>query len=122
MEVTIKGTHEEIAALVLELQERQAVEDEIAENRATYSAWKEDLKRTGQTPADAIARCRALGLTDYADRLGKAILQMEGSDIKTCDLVQELMKREGVEATIAEPHKDVGIPVSGPAIVLVVTD
>ena len=47
---------------------------------------------------------------------------MELTNAKTCDLVRELMKRDGVEATIAEPHKDVEIPVSGPAIVLVVTD
>ena len=47
---------------------------------------------------------------------------MELSEFTTLALVQELTKREGVETTIAEPHKDVEIPVSGPAIVLVVTD
>lgn len=52
----------------------------------------------------------------------KEVREGELTNAKPCDLVQELMKREGVEATIAEPHKDVGIPVSGPAIVLVVTD
>lgn len=41
---------------------------------------------------------------------------------QTCDLVTELMGREGVEATIAEPYQDVQIEVNGPAIVLVVID
>lgn len=40
----------------------------------------------------------------------------------TKDLVEELRRREGVEATIAEPYEDAEIKVNGPAIVLVVTD
>lgn len=40
----------------------------------------------------------------------------------TKDLVEELRKREGVEATIVEPHKDNSVIVNGPAVVLVVTD
>ena len=44
------------------------------------------------------------------------------SDYKTCELVNELQHRKGVETTIAEPYQDVSIPVNGPAIVLVVTD
>ncbi len=47
---------------------------------------------------------------------------MELSQVKTADLVHELVKREGVEAKIAEPYKEVEVLVSGPAIVLVVTD
>lgn len=43
-------------------------------------------------------------------------------DIKTCELVEELKKREAVEAYIAEPYKDLEVTVNGPAIVLVVTD
>lgn len=43
-------------------------------------------------------------------------------NVSTKDLVEELRRREGVEATIAEPYEDVGIKVNGPAIVLVVTD
>lgn len=42
--------------------------------------------------------------------------------VSTRDLVEELRQREGVEATIAEPHKDIEIKVNGPAIVLVVID
>jgi len=44
------------------------------------------------------------------------------SKVKTCDLVRELEKREGVKVTVAEPHEDVTVSVNGPAIVLVVTD
>ena len=47
---------------------------------------------------------------------------MDLKSVKTCDLVLELQLREGVDTTIAEPHEDVTIPVSGPAIVLVITD
>lgn len=42
--------------------------------------------------------------------------------VSTRDLVEELRQREGVETTIAEPHKDTEIKVNGPAIVLVVID
>lgn len=47
---------------------------------------------------------------------------MDLSTVETCDLVAELRKREGVDTVIAEPHKDVTVNVSGPAIVLVITD
>ena len=40
----------------------------------------------------------------------------------TCELVGELSSREGVEAHVAEPYKDLTVTVNGPAIVLVVTD
>lgn len=42
--------------------------------------------------------------------------------IATCDLVNELRTREGVEETIAEPYQDISVSVNGPAIVLVVID
>ncbi|QQR04900.1 Lar-like restriction alleviation protein [Flavonifractor phage Chenonceau] len=44
------------------------------------------------------------------------------SEFKTCDLVDELRKREGVETHIAEPYQDVVVSVNGPAVVLVVID
>lgn len=47
---------------------------------------------------------------------------MNMKEITTKQLVEELQTREGIEATIAEPYKDVEIKVNGPAIVLVVTD
>lgn len=43
-------------------------------------------------------------------------------DFKTRELVEELKKREGVEARWAEPYKDLKVNVNGPAIVLIVTD
>lgn len=47
---------------------------------------------------------------------------MDLKNVKTYDLVLELKLREGVESMTAEPHEDVTVNVSGPAIVLVVTD
>ncbi|WP_141639515.1 BC1881 family protein [Clostridium novyi] len=43
-------------------------------------------------------------------------------NIDTKDLVDELIKREGVKVTIAEPYENKDIKVNGPAIVLVVID
>ena len=40
------------------------------------------------------------------------------SEFKTCDLVDELRKREGVETHIAEPYQDVTVSVNGPAVVI----
>lgn len=47
---------------------------------------------------------------------------MELANVKTCDLVQELAKREGVSAQTAEPYEEMVVQVNGPAAVLVVTD
>lgn len=46
----------------------------------------------------------------------------EIKDFKTCELVEELKKREGVEARLAEPYEDLTVEVNGPAIVLIVID
>lgn len=42
--------------------------------------------------------------------------------IPTSSLVEELKKRESVEAKIVEPHTDGKMTICGPAIVLVVND
>lgn len=47
---------------------------------------------------------------------------MNLTDVKTCELVAELRKREGVDTIVAEPYQDVTVQVNGPATVLVVTD
>ncbi|MCF2651818.1 BC1881 family protein [Anaeromassilibacillus senegalensis] len=47
---------------------------------------------------------------------------MNLENIPTCELVDELSKRDGVVQKIAEPYQDVDISVNGPAIILVVTD
>lgn len=43
-------------------------------------------------------------------------------EIKTCELVEELKTREGVEVHLAEPYEDLEVKVNGPAIVFVVID
>lgn len=47
---------------------------------------------------------------------------MNLKEASTKELVEELIKREGVENTIVEPHKDQTIKVNGPAIVISVVD
>jgi len=42
--------------------------------------------------------------------------------VKTCELVEELKKREGIEAHTVEPYKNFHISLIGPTIVLVITD
>jgi hypothetical protein len=57
--------------------------------------------------------------------LGRIKKESENTDlskISTKELVNELIKREGVETTIAEPYKDEIVKANGPAIVLVITD
>lgn len=47
---------------------------------------------------------------------------MELSKVPTCELVKELITREGVQTEYAEPHEAKEILVGGPAIVLIVID
>ncbi len=47
---------------------------------------------------------------------------MDLRTVKTCELVEELKTREGVEVKYAEPYKDIDISINGPAIILIVTD
>lgn len=44
------------------------------------------------------------------------------SQVKTCELVEELKKREGVTAEYAEPYQGKEITIDGPACILVVID
>lgn len=64
--------------------------------------------------------------TIEATRLALSALRPVGreqlSEFKTCELADELRKREGVETHIAEPYQDVTVSVNGPAVVLVVID
>jgi hypothetical protein len=48
--------------------------------------------------------------------------RMKLEEVKTCELVEELKRREGVMAVTVEPHADSIVKVNGPAIVLVVID
>ena len=68
-------------------------------------------------------------LSDWVNAWQEAVLaalrpvsREQLSEFKTCDLVDELRKREGVETHIAEPYQDVTASVNGPAVVLVVID
>ncbi|MBQ8824205.1 MAG: BC1881 family protein [Ruminococcus sp.] len=47
---------------------------------------------------------------------------MKIEEIPTCQLVEELKKREGVETIIVEPDEGVIVCESGPAIILKVID
>lgn len=47
---------------------------------------------------------------------------MNLKDYTTKELVAELMTREGVETTTAEPYEDVTITANGPAIILKIID
>lgn len=43
-------------------------------------------------------------------------------EFNTCELVEELSKREGVEKKWAEPYEETIFKVNGPAVVLVIID
>lgn len=47
---------------------------------------------------------------------------MDLSDVKTCELVVELKRREGVEAHMVGPSASIAVKADGPCIVLVVID
>ena len=47
---------------------------------------------------------------------------MELNEVKTCELMEELREREGVEIIQAEPYQQMDISVEGPAVILIVTD
>lgn len=44
------------------------------------------------------------------------------SEVPTCELVDELKRREGVEPVSLSPYTEATVPAEGPAVVLVVTD
>jgi len=47
---------------------------------------------------------------------------MNIKDVSTCELVDELKKREGVVAHWATPYESETITVNGPAVVIVIVD
>ena len=67
-------------------------------------------------------RGRAIELEKVKIKALRPVSRERLSGFKTCDLVGELRKREGVEAHIAEQYQDVAVSVNGPAVVLVVMD
>lgn len=65
---------------------------------------------------------RRIEALDHALSALRPVSREKLSEFKTCDLVSELRKRDGVETHIAKPYQDVTVSVNGPAIVLVVID
>ena len=55
-------------------------------------------------------------------KISKKDSSMELTDFNTCDLVEELKKREGVDVYVVENGRCMHVAASGPALVLVVTD
>ncbi len=49
-------------------------------------------------------------------------MNKELKDFETCELVEELRKREGVESHRAAPYEEKEYSVNGPALVLIVID
>lgn len=58
----------------------------------------------------------ALMMADWESEMNKM------NEFTTAELVEELKRRQGVDARIAEPYEDITVSVNGPAIVLIVTD
>ncbi len=52
----------------------------------------------------------------------KEVREMGLNEVKTCELMEELRDREGVEIIQAEPYQQMDISVEGPAVILIVTD
>ena len=50
----------------------------------TYDTWKRETELSGRTPEELIAHYRAIGMTEYADRLAAVIQRMKGSAAKLC--------------------------------------
>lgn len=48
--------------------------------------------------------------------------RIELTDVKTCNLVEELKKREGVDVHVVENRSDMFVMAEGPAVVLAITD
>lgn len=55
-------------------------------------------------------------------KISKKDSRMELTDFNTCDLVEELKKRKGVDVHVVENRSDMFVMAEGPAVVLVVTD
>jgi len=70
----------------------------------------------------AVSMPGARAAHEAAIRALRPVSREQLSEFKTCDLVDELRKREGVETHIVEPYQDVTVSVNGPAVVLVVID
>jgi len=78
-----------------------------------YEWFKECARRTPGSIARAIRDTGASIRGEMKETI---------KNVSTKELVDELVKREGIEMIYAEPHKDLAMSVNGPAIVLIVVD
>ena len=80
------------------------------------------LDRRTTIPGDGYTYEQINEAIDLAITALRPVSREQLSEFKTCDLVDELRKREGVEEHTAEPYQDMTVSVNGPAVVLVVID
>lgn len=73
-------------------------------------------RNSGQVPLSAEDGLPALTMADRESEMNKM------SEFTTAELVEELKRRQGVDARTAEPYEELTVFVNGPAIVLIVTD
>lgn len=83
---------------------------------------REEAVETLENHTQYFVPAQDLGALNMAIAALRPVSREQLSEFKTCDLVDELRKREGVETHIAEPYQDVTVSVNGPAVVLVVID
>ena len=83
---------------------------------------REEAVETLENHTQYFVPVQDLGALNMAIAALRPVSREQLSEFKTCDLVDELRKREGVETHIAEPYQDVTFSVNGPAVVLVVID
>lgn len=116
MEVILRGNPEEVAALALAVQGRQQQKVAIKGDTGI---------KAPEARAELASTIRA-GLLDRASEegggRGRAVNNINLSQIPTAELAAELSRRDGVEKTAVEVYRDTQIQVNGPAIILVVAD
>lgn len=83
---------------------------------------REEAVETLENHTQYFVPVQDLGALNMAIAALRPVSREQLSEFKTCDLVDEIRKREGVETHIAEPYQDVTVSVNGPAVVLVVID
>lgn len=94
---------------------QQQLADAIGTTTQNISQYERGVRNPKIETLRKIADAFGVPVTEFLDR--KLL-----TTVPTCELVEELEKRAGVETTIAEPYQDMQVKVNGPAIVLVVID
>lgn len=97
----------------------------MTREEAAIKSCEDRLKHLESAPTHHYGkrqRERAIELEKVKIKALRPVSWEQVFEFKTCDLVDELRKREGVETHIAEPYQDVTVSVNGPAVVLVVID